>query len=129
MNYLTTSKSPPRDGSAWAVFDFTFEKFAAPKLIKALYVFYAIALFVMYALGVAWAWILSQPVNVMTMQYPSVPHVVQQPSLVPVILAAVLGLIPLLGGIFTVRVGLEFVMSIVRSSIDLRALRDRYVGR
>ena len=128
MSYQT-SKPAPRDGSVWAIFDFSFEKFAAPKLIKILYVFSVIALFVGYLLSVAWTWILTHPVSVTTMQYPNrVTGLAQQPQLAPAILVAVLGLIPLLGGIFMARVGLELVMSIVRSSIDLRALRDRYAG-
>jgi len=44
------------------------------------------------------------------------------------LLVLIFGLIPALFVILVVRMGLEVSMATVRTAIDVRALRDRYVG-
>jgi hypothetical protein len=95
------------DGPIATAFDFSFSKYATPGLIKILYVLFVVLLALTYAVEVI-LWFVVSPVLGL--------------------LVLILGLVPAFFMILAVRVGLEVTLATVRTAIDARALRTRYVG-
>jgi hypothetical protein len=95
------------DGPIATAFDFSFSKYATPGLIKILYVLFVVFLALTYAAEVI-LWFVVSPVLGL--------------------LVLILGLVPAFFMVLAVRVGLEVTLATVRTAIDARALRTRYVG-
>jgi hypothetical protein len=95
------------DGPFAQAFDFSFSTYASLRLVKILYIF----CIVVAALGYLAA---------------AIPMLLLMPPIGIAIL--LLGWIPALLMILSLRVGLEVTLATVRTAIDVRALRSRYVG-
>ena len=95
------------DGAFAQVFDFSFSTYASPTLIRWFYIAYVVLLAGGYAFGVIMAFIVNPIVG---------------------FLALVFGLILTLALVVALRIGLEVTLATVRTAIDVRALRTRYVG-
>ena len=101
------NRTRQEDGPVATAFDFSFSKYATPGLIKILYILFVVFLALSYSVEVI-LWFLMSPILGL--------------------LVLIFGLIPALFVILVVRMGLEVSMATVRTAIDVRALRDRYVG-
>ncbi len=96
------------DGVIDAAFDFTFTRYATPGLIKIMYVLSMIVIALYYMAIVIAGFAAGGPFLG--------------------IVAIIAGLIPAFLSLLGIRAGLEAMMATVRTAIDIRALRDRYVG-
>lgn len=95
------------DGPFSRAFDFSFSNYASPALIRGFYIAFVVLLAVGYALGVIAAFVLNPILGFM---------------------ALIFGLIPTLALVLALRMGLEVTLATIRTAIDVRALRTRYVG-
>jgi len=95
------------DGPVATAFDFSFSRYATPGLIKILYILFVVFLALTYAVEVVF-WFVVNPLLGLSV--------------------LIFGLIPAFFTILAVRVGLEVTLATVRTAIDVRALKDRYVG-
>ena len=106
----------------WDAFDFSFDSYATPAVAKAVYVPFVILCLLTYVGNVLMAFAIFMPDQDFGgfFKYSG--------SAFPGILALVLGWIPGFFLILGVRVALEQALATVRTAIDARALRTRYVG-
>ena len=110
------------DGPFLDAFDFTFDKYATPAVVKVLHMLTVILCVVVYIGTVFLAFAIFLPDQNIAGYYKYTG------SAFPGILALVLGWIPALLTILWMRVALEACLATVRTAIDARALRLRYVG-
>jgi len=95
------------DGPFAGVFDLSFSTYASLRLVKMLYIFLIVSVALAY-FGAA------------------IPMLLVMPPVGIAIL--ILGWIPALFFILVGRIGIEVALATVRTAIDARALRTRYVG-
>jgi hypothetical protein len=105
----------------WDAFDFSFESYATPAVVKVVYMLTVILCFLTYVGNVLVAFAIFLPdLDFAGFKVPG--------SAFPGIVALVLGWIPAFIVILVMRVALEGGLANVRTAIDARALRMRYVG-
>ena len=95
------------DGPFAGVFDLSFSTYASLRIVKMLYIFLIVSVALAY-FGAA------------------IPMLLVMPPVGIAIL--ILGWIPALFFILVGRIGIEVALATVRTAIDARALRTRYVG-
>lgn len=110
------------DGPFAEAFDFSFDRYATPAVVKVVYVVTVILCVVAYVGIVLMAFALFMPDQDFLGTKVS-------GSAFPGMLALILGWIPAFIVILGTRVRLEQALATVRTAIDVRALRTRYVGR
>ena len=113
---------PGQGSDFWDAFDFSFESYATPIVVKVVYALTVILGIAVYAAIVLMMFALFLPDR--EILYSKV-----QGSAVPGVLAMILGWIPVARTILSTRLSLERSLALVRTAIDVRALRDRYIGR
>jgi hypothetical protein len=102
-------------------FDFSFDRYATPAVIPVVYGLVLVTCVLAYLGGVALAFGLFLPdMDLGFTKVSGTPW--------PGVLATLLGWIPPLIAVLSVRVGLEQTLATVRTALDARALRTRYVG-
>ena len=105
----------------WDAFDFSFESYATPAVVKVVYMLTVILCVLTYVGNVLMAFAIFMPdQDILGVKFPG--------SAFLGILALVLGWIPAFIIILVMRVALEQALATVRTAIDARALRMRYVG-
>ena len=105
----------------WDAFDFSFESYATPAVVKVVYMLIVILCVLAYVGTVLMAFAIFMPdQDFLGTKVPG--------SAFPGILALVLGWIPGFILILVARVSFEQALATVRTAIDVRALRTRYVG-
>jgi hypothetical protein len=103
-------------------FDFSFDKYATPAVVQAIYALTVVSCVLAYGGGAYTAFAIFGSDH-------DIAGVTTIPgSPLPGIVTVVLGWIPALLIILSVRVRLEHALAGVRTAIDARALRTRYVG-
>ena len=110
------------DGPFSEAFDFSFEKYATPAVVKVVYMLTVILCVLTYVGNALMAFAIFMPDHDIAGVYKYTG------TAFPGILALVLGWIPGFIIILGVRVSLERALATVRTAIDARALRTRYVG-
>ena len=106
----------------WDAFDFSFESYATPAVVKVAYMLTVILSVLAYVGGVVMAFAIFMPDRDIGAFFK------YSGSAFPGILALVLGWIPGFITILVMRVSFEQALATVRTAIDARALRNRYVG-
>jgi len=109
------------DGHFAEAFDFSFETYATPAVVKVVYMLMVIFCVLAYAGNALLAFAVFMPDQ-------DIAGFRHTGSAFPGILALVLGWIPGLILILVARVSFEQALATVRTAIDARALRTRYVG-
>jgi len=110
-----------KESDFWDAFDFSFEKYATPAVVKVVYALTVIFCVLTYIGNVYMAFAIFLPdQDILGTKYTG--------SAFPGIMALVLGWIPAFILILGMRVALEQALANVRTAIDARALRTRYVG-
>ena len=106
----------------WDAFDFSFESYATPAVVKVVYMLTVICCVLAYVGTAFMAFAIFLPDQDIGgfFKYSG--------SAFPGILALVLGWIPGFILILVARVSFEQALATVRTAIDARALRNRYVG-
>jgi uncharacterized membrane protein YtjA (UPF0391 family) len=113
------SPQPPRDaGPIKAAFDLSFNSWATPGLVKIVYIVGIVLVVVSYVISVISMFIAGLPRDYGF-------GVESEGTVVPGILTLVFGWIPGAFFILLLRVGLEQVLSNVRTATDIRVLRTR----
>ena len=95
------------DGPFSEAFDFSFSTYASLQLVKIVYILFIVIVSLVYVANVILAFVMTPILG---------------------ILVLIFGWIPALLMVLAVRVGLEVTLATVRTAIDARALRNRYVG-
>jgi hypothetical protein len=95
------------DGAFAQAFDFSFSTYASLRLAKIVYILFIVLLSMVYVAEVILMFVMTPILG---------------------ILGLIFGWIPALLMVLGVRVGLEVTLATVRTAIDARALRTRYVG-
>ena len=109
------------DGPFVDAFDFTFDKYATPAVVKVVYMLTVILCVLTYIGVVLMAFAIFLPdQDIGGYKYTG--------SAFPGILALLLGWIPAFLQILRARLSLEQTLAGVRTAIDARVLRTRYVG-
>jgi len=109
------------DGPFAEAFDFSFEKYATPAVVKVVYMLTVIFSVLTYVGNVFLAFAIFLPdQDIAGFKYTG--------SAFPGIVMLLLGWIPAFIIILVIRVALEQALATVRTAIDARALRMRYVG-
>jgi len=110
------------DGPFSDAFDFSFDRYATPAVVKVVYVLTMIVAVLGYVgtvLLMFAAFLPSRDIGGI-LTYPGTP--------LPGILALVLGWIPGFLTVLMIRVALELALATTRTATDVRAIRTRYVG-
>jgi hypothetical protein len=110
------------DGPFLDAFDFTFDQYATPAVVKVIHMLTVILCVVVYIGTVFLAFAIFLPDQNIAGYY----KVTGTPF--PGILAIILGWIPAFIIVLWTRIMLEQALATVRTAIDARALRIRYVG-
>ena len=110
------------DGPFAEAFDFSFDRYATPAVVKVVYMLTVILCVLTYVGNALMAFAIFMPDQDIAGVYKYTG------TAFPGILALVLGWIPGFIIILGVRVSLERALATVRTAIDARALRTRYVG-
>ena len=109
-------------GSFTDAFDFSFDRYATPSVVKVVYMLVIVSCVLGY-LGTGWlAFDLFMPDQTIG------GLIVIKGTPVPGFVALIFGWIPGLMLILSARVSLEHALAAVRTAMDARALRTRYVG-
>jgi hypothetical protein len=95
------------DGPFAEAFDFSFNTYASLQLVKIVYILFIVIVSLVYVANVILTFLMTPILG---------------------ILVLIFGWIPALLMVLAVRVGLEVTLATVRTAIDARALRNRYVG-
>jgi len=95
------------DGPFSEAFDFSFSTYASLQLVKIVYILFIVIVSLVYVANVILTFLMTPILG---------------------ILVLIFGWIPALLMVLAVRVGLEVTLATVRTAIDARALRNRYVG-
>ena len=95
------------DGPFSEAFDFSFSTYASLQLVKIVYILFIVIVSLVYVANVILTFVMTPILG---------------------ILVLIFGWIPALLMILAVRVRLEVTLATVRTAIDARALRNRYVG-
>jgi hypothetical protein len=103
-------------------FDFSFDSYATPTVVKVVYALTVVACVLAYVGNVLLSFALFLPDA--DLGFTKIAG-----SAVPGLVALVVGWIPALIVVLAVRVGLEQSMAAVRTAMDVRAFRERYLGR
>lgn len=111
-----------KESDFWDTFDFSFESYVTPIVVKVVYALTVILGIVGYAAFVLMMFAVFLPDR-------EILYTKVQGSAVPGVLALIFGWLPVARTILSTRVGLERSLALVRTAIDVRALRDRYVGK
>lgn len=110
------------DASIGDAFDFSFDRYATPAVVKVVYALTVVTCVMTYLGSVLAAFVLFAPdhtiAGIATM--PGTPW--------PGIVTLALGWIPALLCVLVTRSKCEHALAGVRTAIDMRALRSRYVG-
>ncbi|MFV0253906.1 MAG: DUF4282 domain-containing protein [Beutenbergiaceae bacterium] len=113
---------PPAAGGLRSAFDFTFNSYATPGIVKVLYII-GIALAVLgYIINVIMAFIVGGLLGVAMDPLGNTSDI---SSVLLGMAGLLLGWIPALFGLLMLRVGLEVALSNVRSASDVQLLRQR----
>ena len=110
------------DGPFGDAFDFSFERYATPAVAKVVYMLTVILCGLMYVGVVLAAFAIFLPDQNIG------GYIRYRGSAFPGFLALVLGWIPAFLTILRARLSMEQALANVRTAIDARALRTRYVG-
>ena len=109
-------------GSFGDAFDFSFERYATPAVVKVLYAVTVVFCVVTYVGTVLMAFAFFAPDR-------NVGGIVTIPGTpVPGIITVIVGWIPAFMSILGMRLACEQALATVRTTIDARGLRTRYVG-
>ncbi len=111
------------DGPFLEAFDFSFDRYATPSVVKVIYALVVVSCVLAY-LGTA---LLAFVVFLPDQDIAGIFTVTGSPF--PGIAVLVFGWVPGLILILGMRVGLEQALATVRTAIDVRAFRSRYLGR
>ena len=95
------------DGPFSEAFDFSFSTYASLQLVKIVYILFIVIVSLVYVANVILTFVMTPILG---------------------ILVLIVGWIPALLMVLAVRVRLEVTLATVRTAIDARALRNRYVG-
>ena len=95
------------DGPFSEAFDFSFSTYASLQLVKIVYILFIVIVSLVYVANVILTFVMTPILG---------------------ILVLIFGWIPALLMVLAVRVRLEVTLATVRTAIDARALRNRYVG-
>ena len=111
------------DGPFMEAFDFSFDRYATPSVVKVIYVLVVISCVLAYLGTAGLAFVTFMPDQDIggVYRYSGSP--------IPGVLVLVFGWIPGLIVILKTRVQLEQALATVRTAIDARAFRTRYLGR